>query len=244
MSDPDLRLHVFLARAGKGSRRAMEAAIAAGRVRVNGEPVTRLGAKIDPSSDLVALDGQRVDPAVEARVYVALNKPRGVLTTASDDRGRKTVLDLLPQSVLRHRLYPVGRLDRDSEGLVLLTNDGKLTNRITHPSYDHEREYAVDIAEAPDPAVLEELRSGVRLDGVLTRPAHFEVLSTRNGVTTLRVVLREGKNRQIRRMLTARGHDVVRLVRTRLGPIRLGSLKPGDWRYLDSGEVSALEELK
>ncbi len=244
MNDPDLRLHVFLARAGKGSRRAMEAAIAAGRVRVNGEPVTRLGTKIDPASDLVALDGERVEPAIEAYVYVALNKPKGIVTTASDDRGRRTVLDLLPQSVLTHRLYPVGRLDRDSEGLVLLTNDGELTNRITHPSYDHEREYAVDIAEAPEAAVMEELRSGIRLKGVLTRPAHFEVLSTRDGVTTLRVVLREGRNRQIRRMLMSKGHDVARLVRTRLGPIRLGSLEPGDWRYLDEGEVSALEALK
>lgn len=237
-----LRLHVFLARAGKGSRRAMEKAVAQGRVAVNGLAVTVMGVRVDPARDAVTLDGHRVDPHVVGFAYIALHKPVGVVTTVRDDLGRPTVLDLIPDYMRRRRLYPVGRLDVESEGLVLLTNDGHLTNALTHPRFGHEREYVVTVEGRPPDGALRKLSEGVELDGVRTAPARFEALSAEGATSTLRVVLREGRNRQIRRMLADAGHPVVGLKRVRLGPLRLGDLKPGGSRRLADHEIRSLRE--
>ncbi len=238
-----VRLHVFLARAGKGSRRAMESAIAAGRVSVNGEPVTVQGARIDPSLDSVTLDGLLVHLRLDSMEYIALNKPPGVLTTAHDERGRRTVLELLPAEFRKLRLYPVGRLDRESEGLILLTNDGELTQQLAHPSFEHEREYVVEVTGRPSDIAMAELRSGIDLQDGPTSPAAFDIIEAKSHGTAIRVVLKEGRNRQIRRMFAAMGHSVVNLTRVRIGTLRLGSLGPGESRRLTQTEIAALSDL-
>lgn len=234
-----IRLHVFLARAGRGSRRAMEAAIAGGRVAVNGKTVTEMGAKIDPYRDRVTLDGGPVQAAGGDHFYVLLNKPRGVVTSVRDERGRKTVIDLLPPRIRRQRVYPVGRLDRDSEGLVLLTNDGGMAQLLSHPSFGHEKEYAVTVSGRPGPETLKALSEGILLEDGKTAPAEFKVVESNPDNTTLKVVLREGRKRQIRRMFEARGHRVERLIRVRLGPLTLGRLRSGESKILDQEEVAA-----
>ena len=238
-----VRLHVFLARAGRGSRRAMEAAIAEGRVSVNGQPVTALGTRINPAVDSVTLDGQAVEAHPVTLQYIAVNKPRGVLTTARDERGRKTVLDLLPAELRKSRVYPVGRLDRDSEGLVLLTNDGELTHRLLHPSFEHEREYVLEVTGRPSEEVIARLRSGIDLQDGRTLQATFDVIGAGPHGVRVRAILREGRNRQLRRMFAAIGHSVIRLKRVRIGPIQLGSLEPGESRKLTAAEIAALADL-
>lgn len=241
-ASPPVRLHVFLAQAGKGSRRAMEAAIAAGRVSVNGKPVTAQGTRIDPAFDSVRLDGLTVAPREARLEYIALNKPRGVLTTARDDRGRRTVLDLLPVELRKARIYPVGRLDRDSEGLVLLTNDGGLTHRLIHPSFEHEREYVLEVTGYPSQRAIARLRSGIELQDGPTRPAEFDIIDARPRGASIRAVLKEGRNRQLRRMFAAMGHSVLNLKRVRIGSLRLGSLRPGESRRLTAPEIAALSD--
>ncbi len=237
-----IRLHVFLARAGKGSRRAMEAAVAAGRVSVNGKPVTIQGVRIDPAVDSVTLDGRPVEAHPLTLEYIALNKPRGVLTTARDERGRKTVLDLLPAELRKSRVYPVGRLDRDSEGLLLLTNDGELTHRLLHPSFEHEREYVLEVTGRPSETAVARLRSGIELHDGPTNPARIDVIGAGAQGARVRAILREGRNRQLRRMFAAVGHSVLRLKRVRIGPVQLGSLKPGKSRRLTAAEIAALAD--
>ena len=215
----------------------MEAAIAAGRVSVNGKPVTVQGTRIDPALASVTLDGRPVEASQTRLEYIALNKPRGVLTTARDERGRKTVLDLLPAELRGTRVYPVGRLDRDSEGLVLLTNDGELTHRLLHPSFEHEREYVLEVTGRPSEGVIARLRSGIDLQDGPTNPARIDVIGAR-----VRAVLKEGRNRQLRRMFAAVGHSVLRLQRVRIGSLRLGSLKPGESRRLTAAEIAALAD--
>jgi 23S rRNA pseudouridine2605 synthase len=226
------RLQKVLAQAGLGSRRACEELIAAGRVMVNGE-VAQLGRRVDVSIDSVEVDGRPVGlrPGL---VYYLLNKPPGVVSSASDPQDRTTVTDLVPDDP---RVFPVGRLDADSEGLLLLTNDGDLTFRLTHPSFGVEKEYVVDVVGTPKPGTLKRLREGIDLDDGRTAPARVSLL----GDGTLRVVIHEGRNRQVRRMGEAVGHPVRRLVRTRIGPLRVGTLRPGEWRQLDIDEVRALE---
>ena len=238
-----VRLHVFLARVGKGSRRTMEAAIAAGRVSVNGQSVTVQGIRIDPAVDSVTLDGLPVEVGQTKLKYIVLNKPRGVLTTARDERGRKTVLDLLPAELRGTRVYPVGRLDRDSEGLVLLTNDGELTHRLLHPSFQHEREYVLEVTGRPSEEVIARLRSGIDLQDGPTNPARIDVIGAGPHGARVRAVLKEGRNRQLRRMFAAMGHSVIRLQRVRIGPIQLGSIKPGKSRRLTAAEIAALADL-
>ncbi len=236
-----VRLHVLLARAGVGSRRGMEAAIRAGRVCVDGVTVTRLGVRVDPARAVVTLDGRAVDGAgADAAAVVALHKPPGVISTARDPQGRPTVLDLLPAALRRVRLYPVGRLDRQSEGLVLLTNDGALAHRLTHPRFGHEREYVVDVTGRPPRGLAQRFARGVDIGGA--RPARAEVrgLQPRANGARLRLVLREGRNRQIRRMCGALGLHVVRLRRVRMAAVHLGSLPPGAARELDAAEIAAL----
>jgi 23S rRNA pseudouridine2605 synthase len=219
-----------LARAGVGSRRACEELIAGGRVHVNGRRAV-LGDRVDPDVDVVEIDGAVV-PVREGLVYYLLNKPRDVVTTAEDPQGRRTVIDLLP---LEPRVFPVGRLDRDTEGLLVLTNDGELAHRLTHPRYGVEKEYLVEVEGTPSPGALRRLRDGVMLDDGVTAPARVGKVDA----TTLRITIHEGRNRQIRRMCEAVGHPVVRLVRTRIGPIADRRLKPGEWRELTPAEVRA-----
>jgi 23S rRNA pseudouridine2605 synthase len=232
------RLQKILARAGYGSRRSCEELISAGRVRVNGHAVA-LGDKAEAITDQITVDGRPVRPA-EALVYVALYKPRGVISSVSDPGLRPAVRDLVP---VPGTLYPVGRLDFDSEGLVLMTNDGELANKLTHPRYEHEKEYRVLVARHPDPEQLNLWRRGVVLaDGFQTGPAGVNVVSKQGKGAWLRVILKEGHKRQIREMGIQTGLPVVRIVRVRIGELRLGNLKPKEWRHLTPQEVEALQK--
>ncbi len=232
MSDAGERLQKVLASAGIGSRRHCEELIADGRVQVNGQTAV-LGRRIDPATDRVTVDGVAVATA-PGLVYYLLNKPAGVVSTASDPQGRPTVVDLVPPEP---RVFPVGRLDAGTEGLLILTNDGDLTFRLTHPSFGVEKEYLAAVEGSPRPAAVRALREGVDLDDGRTAPARVSVVEP--GV--LRITIHEGRNRQVRRMAEAVGHPVRRLVRTRVGPLRTGGLRPGEWRLLAQDEVRALE---
>ncbi|MBM3153315.1 MAG: rRNA pseudouridine synthase, partial [Chloroflexi bacterium] len=233
------RLQKILARAGLGSRRACELIVQAGRVRVNGQ-VAGLGDKADPAVDKISVDG-RLLHAPEALVYVMIYKPRGVISAVGGQDDRRTVRELIP---LPGTLYPVGRLDFDSEGLLLLTNDGELANRLTHPRYEHEKEYRVLVARQPDAEQLSLWRRGLALeDGFHTAPAETWVDSRYGKGAWLRVVLREGHKRQIREMGRASGLPVVRIVRVRVGTLGLGTLKTGQWRHLTLQEVESLRKL-
>jgi len=232
---PEERVQKILAAAGFGSRRACEKFIQAGRVRVNGNIVS-LGAKADPVKDRITLDDQPV--AVEEHLYIMLNKPRGVVSSLNPQGDRKTVRDLVP---LAGRLYPVGRLDADSEGLVLLTNDGELTNRLTHPRYGHTKEYEVLVDGYPKQEQLRTWQRGVVLDGEWTSSAHVKIIRKGASGTWLNVVMREGKKHQIRRTAQAIGLRVKRLVRTRIGNLRLGNLKSGEWRELKHSEIETIK---
>jgi 23S rRNA pseudouridine2605 synthase len=231
------RLQKLMAQAGMGSRRACEEIIAAGRVKVN-DQVALLGQKADPARDRILVDGQPLKVA-EPLLYIAIYKPRGVLTTVSAPDPRPTVRDLVE---LPGHLYPVGRLDVDSEGLVLLTNDGDLANRLTHPRYGHEKEYRVLVARRPDEEQLATWRRGVVLaDGFRTSKADVKVAGTQGKGAWLRVVLREGHKRQIRETGSQIGLPVVKIIRVRIGELRLGDLKPRQWRRLTPQEVAALK---
>ncbi len=236
------RLQKLLAQAGHGSRRACEEFIIAGRVRVNGEVAT-LGQKADLSIDKVTLDGSAL-PKAEALsyVYIALYKPRNVLSAAEGQDDRETVRDLIP---LEGHLYPVGRLDFDSEGLILMTNDGELTNKLTHPRYGHQKEYRVLVARRPDEKQLEAWRRGVVLeDGDKTAPADVITLSMAGKGAWIRVIMGEGKKRQIREVGKRLGLPVVKIIRLRIGTLKLGSLKPRQWRHLTEDEVKELRGEK
>lgn len=230
------RLQKILARAGFGSRRACEELIRQDRVAVNGQ-VAQLGQKADPNRDRITMDGKPVQ-VKRHRTYVVLHKPRGVLSDEGDGSGRlSTVRDLVS---LPGRLFPVGRLDLRSEGLILLTDDGELAHRLTHPRYQHAKEYHVCVHGCPDDQTLNRWRRGVFLDGRKTAPAGVSILRHERDYTWLRVVLREGRKRQIRRVAAMMGHPVHRLIRMRIGPLRLGDLQPGKWRRLTGAEVEAL----
>lgn len=230
------RLQKVLARAGFGSRRACEELISSGRVRVNGERAS-LGRRVDVSKDAIEVDGARLS-VLPGLVHYMLNKPRGVVTTADDPQGRATVTALVPDDP---RVFPVGRLDSDTEGLLLLTNDGELAQRLTHPSFGVEKEYLAKVEGVPDRGALRRMREGLELEDGRTAPAKVAVVGDpRDGV--LRIVVHEGRNRQVRRMCEAIGHPVRRLVRVRVGPLTLRGLDPGDWRPLSRSELRALGE--
>jgi 23S rRNA pseudouridine2605 synthase len=225
------RLQKVLARIGLGSRRTCEELIAQGRVTVNGE-VAELGRRVDPEEDQVALDGAPL-PVLPGLVHYLLNKPVGVVTTADDPQGRLTVVQLVPPDP---RVFPVGRLDVDTEGLLVMTNDGGLAHHLTHPSYGVEKEYLVKVQGRPSAGALRTLREGVVLDDGITAPAEVGV----RGPGVIRIVIHEGRNRQVRRMCESVGYPVTRLVRTRIGPLTDTRLSPGSWRHLSPEEVRAL----
>ena len=229
------RLQKVLAQAGLGSRRACEALIAEGRVEVNGELAT-LGRRVDPEHDRVTLDGVTI-PVRSGLVYYLLNKPPKVVTTAQDPEGRPTVVDLVPAEP---RVYPVGRLDWDTEGVLLLTNDGALAHGLTHPSHGVPKTYLAEVSGVPGRAALRRLREGVDLDDGRTAPAKARLAQTTPTGAALEIVIHEGRNRQVRRMCEAVGHPVRRLVRTRFGPLRDQRLAPGQWRPLTQTEIRAL----
>jgi 23S rRNA pseudouridine2605 synthase len=230
-----IRLQKVLARLGYGSRRVCDDLIDSGVVTVNGE-VAVLGRRVDVERDQVAVNGVPVGIRPEF-VYYLLNKPAGVVTTASDPQGRPVVVDLVPAEP---RVFPVGRLDADTEGLLLLTNDGDLTQRLTHPSFGVEKEYVAEVEGMPSPAAVRALREGVDLDDGRTAPAKVSLVPGPPAV--LRITIHEGRNRQVRRMGEAVGHPVRRLVRTRIGPLADRQLKPGEWRALTLPEVRSLEK--
>jgi 23S rRNA pseudouridine2605 synthase len=222
------------------SRRAADALIASGSVRVNGKRPPATGLMIEPDQDVVTVDGRRVTPP-SAHRYVMLNKPLGTITTARDEAARRTVLDVVGEAgKAGHRIFPVGRLDGDTTGLLLLTDDGDLSYRLTHPRYKVPKEYLVTVGGAPTPRDVESLRRGVELDDGPTAPAEVEIVRSTPHRADLRVTIREGRHRQVRRMLQAVGHKTVALRRISLGPLRLGRLRPGEWRELSQREVSAL----
>ena len=226
------RLQKVLAAAGLGSRRVCEILIEEERVTVNGD-VAVPGRRLDPETDRIEVDGRR-GPVPPGLVTYLLNKPRAVVSTASDPQGRPTVVELVPSEP---RVFPVGRLDTDTEGLLLLTNDGDLAHRLTHPSFGVDKEYLAEVEGTPTPAELRRLREGVELDDGPTAPAKASLVAP----GAIRLVIHEGRNRQVRRMCEAVGHPVRRLVRTRIGPLADRRLKPGEWRVLDVEEVRALE---
>lgn len=226
-----IRLQKWLSEAGVCSRRKGEAYILAGRVSVNGEVVTALGSKVDPHKDRIAVDGRPVDLS-RGKIYLALHKPKGYVTSCSHP-GQKVVLDLID---LPERIYPIGRLDKDSTGLLLLTNDGRLHQRLSHPSFEHEKEYEVAVRDPIEDDALQKMADGMPLMGRRTRPARVRRLSGRR----FRIVLREGRNRQIRRMVRDLGHKVKRLQRIRVAQVRLGSLPEGAWRHLTLQEKKKL----
>lgn len=237
-----VRLQKLLSMAGVASRRAAETLILEGRVEVNGTVVRTLGTKADPEQDEIRVDGRRVKFDVRPR-YILLNKPKGYVTTRSDPEGRRTVMDLLRG--VHEYVYPVGRLDYDSEGLLLLTSDGDLAARLTHPRHGVERVYEAIVAGVPDESAIDQLRRGVFLDGERTQPADVRVGNSvgRGGRETTRLVvtLREGRNRQVRRMCASIGHPIRRLTRVRMGPIGLGDLPEGRWRDLTAREIATLK---
>ncbi len=226
-----IRIQKYLSESGVCSRRQGERLMVEGRVTVNGRPVTELGARIDPRTDRLAVDGRPVTSRSET-VYLALNKPVGVVTSCSQ-AGDPVVVDLID---LPERIYPVGRLDKDSTGLVILTNDGRLHHHLLHPSFDHEKEYDVTVDGPITSGALRKMAQGLPMMGTRTRPAAIQ----RTSDIRFKIILKEGKNRQIRRMVRKVGRRVVALRRIRIANIRLGRLKPGQWRHLTSSEVEAL----
>jgi pseudouridine synthase len=236
----EARLQKILSAAGVASRRASEQLILEGRVTVNGETVRELGTKADPDKDAIKVDGRRIKTAVTPR-YIALYKPKGYVTTRKDPEGRRTVMDLIGEG---EYIYPVGRLDYDSEGLLLLMSDGDLAAKLMHPRHEVDKVYEVIVAGVPEPKAIDKLRKGVFIEGGRTSPAMVHVENTVKGArptTKLTIGIHEGRNRQIRHMCSAVGLPVWALRRIRMGPIGLGRLKPGQWRDLTRDEVRRLK---
>lgn len=234
----EVRLQKFMAEQGVASRRKSEDLIRAGKVKVNGH-VAEIGMKINPRKDLVTVGKQKLTNVKNRKmVYVMLNKPRGYVTTVSDELGRKTVMDLLPD--FGCRIYPVGRLDKDSEGLLLLTNDGSFTNCMTHPSHEYAKVYRVTVRPAVNDDILFNLRNGIEIDGRMTAPCEVTVLTEEENRVVLEFILYEGRNRQIRKMCESQGLEVARLKRISIGPVKLGMLKQGDYRELSEQDVKKL----
>ena len=236
-SEGGVRLQKVLAEAGIGSRRHCEELIGAGRVEVDGETVRRFGARVDPDRQVIRVDGKRI-PAKPGLVYLAFNKPPQVLTAMSDPRGRKTVTDFLGDRA--ERLFHIGRLDYDTEGLMLLTNDGELAHRLAHPSYEVAKTYLAEVTGPVPKDLGRRLMAGVELDDGAASADRFRIVDRSGKRALVEVTLHEGRKHIVRRMLAATGHPVTRLVRTDVGPIKLGTLRPGGTRELRTGEIGEL----
>ena len=240
------RLQKTLARAGYGSRRAAEALIVSGRVAVNGSTVTALGTQADADVDRIEVDGQRLRLSSQ-QVYLAMNKPAGYVSTVADTHDRRTVMDLLPSGLPPH-VFPIGRLDLDTEGLLLFTTDGELAHRLTHPRYKLEKEYCALVAGAPNNSAIDRLRAGVEIEDRRTSPAQVDIVAPpydygpREGHQWLRIVIHEGRKRQVRLMCAAVGHEVRALVRVRVGGVVIGRLPRAKTRALSDVEVRDLRE--
>ena len=232
------RLHKFLAAAGIDSRRRCEEYISAGRVKVNGEVVTTQGIQIDPEKDKVTFDDKPVNP-LSGHVYIVMNKPKGYITTVKDTHNRPTVVDIIPG--LNRRLYPVGRLDLDSQGLLLMTDDGDVAYALTHPSREIAKTYVARVRNKVSDEDMIKLKTGVELEDGITLPSHCRYLDDSRQM--IEIQIREGRNRQVRRMFTALNNEVITLIRIKMGPISLGELKKGDYRHLSSSEVYELKKL-
>jgi 23S rRNA pseudouridine2605 synthase len=228
-----------LTEAGAGSRRKIADAIKNGRVKVNGEPVEDFRHQVNPETDRISLNGRPIELRRRQTIYLMVNKPEGIITTTSDERGRRTVLDILPERYRRLRLYPVGRLDKDSTGLVILTNDGELTYRLTHPRYEHEKEYLIQIEGSLKPEEKRKLEKGIELEDGMTYP--LVVREIRNSTPfNYSITTHEGRKRQVRRMLANLGYRVLALKRIRMGSLNLGNLREGATRELTAAEIRAL----
>lgn len=230
------RLQKILARAGICSRRKAEEYIAAGRVTVDGQVITQPGLKVNPEQAAISVDGKPVRQ--EEKIYILLHKPPGYVTTMSDPQGRPIVTDLLPE--IKHRVFPVGRLDLDSEGALILTNDGALGNKILHPRFEVKKTYEATVKGAPKAAGLRQLEQGIMLEGQKTWPAILRVLHKKKGATTIEIIIHEGKKRQVRKMFQAIGHPVLRLKRTAYGGLKLGTLSRGKYRFLTKFDLKKL----
>lgn len=238
MANNEVRLQKFMADMGVASRRKSEELIKAGKVKINGH-VAQIGMKVNPRKDLVTVGKQKITNVKNRKmIYIMLHKPRGYVTTVSDELGRKTVMDLLPD--FDERIYPVGRLDKDSEGLLLLTNDGSFTNCMTHPSHEYAKVYRVTVRPAVNDKILKNLRDGVEIDGRMTSPCEVTVLVEEENRVVLEFIIHEGRNRQIRKMCESQGLEVARLKRISVGSLKLGMLKQGDYRELSEQEVKKL----
>lgn len=235
-----VRLQKVLSAAGVASRRASEELIAEGRVEVNGQPVLEMGVRVDPERDVIRVDGARI-PSARRHTYWVLNKPRGVVSTMDDPEGRPSLADYLPRK--SDRLFHVGRLDTDTEGLILLTNDGEFTHRMTHPSYEVPKTYLAEVEGDVDAKVARRLEKGITLDDGPVRPDKLKVVMRSPEKSLVEVTLHEGRNRIVRRMFDAVAHPVRRLSRTRIGPVRLSQLAPGEIRELTRDELGALLDL-
>ncbi|WP_139489666.1 pseudouridine synthase [Brevibacillus dissolubilis] len=234
------RLQKVLAHAGVASRRACEELILGGRVQVNGQTVKELGTKVDPTQDNITVDGKPI--AEEKHVYILLNKPTGVITSASDPQGRRTVVELVKD--IKERVYPVGRLDFDTSGLLIMTNDGELANQLAHPSYEIDKVYRAWVKGNPSKEKVEKLATGIMLDDGMTSPGKARILDSdpsRNR-TLIELTIHEGRNRQVRRMCQAIGHPVIHLERIRVGFLNLEGIKPGKYRHLTAAEVTRLKQ--
>ncbi len=233
------RLHKVMARAGVASRRRCEELIAAGLVKVNGRVVTEPGTKVDPAVDRIRVGGETLNLS-PVRQYIMMYKPRGYITTMSDEKGRRKVTDLLKDNT--SRVYPVGRLDYDSEGLLLLTNDGDLTYALTHPGRRVPKTYQARVAGVPDPVKLKQMEKGLPLEDGLTAPARVQLRGEREGNALLEITIHEGRKHQVKRMCEYIGHPVMRLKRIKFGDLRIDDLKPGQYRHLTGDELKTLKE--
>lgn len=233
------RLQKYMAGCGVASRRKCEEIILSGRVKVNNVVVKELGVKVDGDVDKVTVNGNLISTE-ERKVYIALNKPTAIISSVKDEKGRDTIIDLVP---IKERIYPIGRLDSDSSGLILLTNDGDIYNKLMHPSEEINKVYVARLTGTPDEENLEKFRTGVNLGDYITSHAEIEILSSGSATSRARITIHEGKNRQIRRMCEGIGHPVLDLCRISVGNINLGELKLGAYRHLTEGEVEYLKSL-
>jgi len=235
-----MRLQKFIAMSGITSRRKAEELILEGRVKVNGIVIKELGTKIDPEKDIVFVDNKRIK-AVEKKIYIILNKPEGYVTSLKDTHNNKVVLDLVKN--IKERIFPVGRLDKDTSGLLIMTNDGDLAYKLTHPKHEVWKKYIALVKGHPDNTKLEMLRNGIDIDGRLTSKAHVKLVKKNTRTTLLEIAIHEGRNRQVRKMCEHIGHPVIDLKRVSIGNIRLDGLEKGKWRYLNEKEVEYLKKI-